>query len=180
MRILREECTGLIVDIQERLYPAISGKEELLSKCIRMIEGLKILNIPTLFTQQYTRGLGPTLPAISTLVSPFTCIEKRSFSCLDEPAFAELLETTGRKNVLILGIEAHVCILQTAVDLQERGYCPVVISDCISSRSSEEKATAINRFLQEGIRVSTTESILFELTRSSDAAEFKAISMLIK
>jgi nicotinamidase-related amidase len=99
---------------------------------------------------------------------------------MDEPVFALHLGNSGKTNVIIGGIESHVCVLQTAVDLRENGYDPIVIADCISSRNPEEKQIALNRFLLEGIRVSTTESILFELTRSAGTTEFKAISKLVK
>jgi len=180
MRIERENCIGLIIDIQERLFPVMEGKESLLVNCIRLIEGLRILGIPMSVTQQYTKGLGGTVNEISSLFTAFSPIEKNTFSCLDEPVFAFHLGNSGKTNVLICGIESHVCVLQTAVDLKESGYHPIVIADCISSRNPEEKQIALNRFLLEGIRISTVESILFELTRSSGTEEFKAISKLIK
>ncbi len=180
MRILRENCTAIVVDIQERLFPVMAEGDALLANCRKLVEGLQILDIQTTVTQQYTRGLGDTISGISSLFSPFTYIEKSTFSCLDEPEYAGHLANTGKKVVLIGGIESHVCVPQTAIDLQERGYYPVVISDCVSSRNPEEKQIALQRFLTEGIRVSTTESILFELTRTAGAKEFKAISKLVK
>ncbi len=180
MRIKRENCTGLIIDIQEKLFPVIAEKETLLNRCKILLEGLNILGIPTVFTQQYTKGLGSTLFEITSLYPEFNYIEKSAFSCLDDPVYQSVLEVSGRNTIIIAGIESHVCVLQTAVDLQERGYFPVVISDCISSRHLNEKQIALNRFASEGIRVSTTESVLFELTRYSNVAEFKAISKIIK
>ena len=180
MRIKRENCTGLIIDIQEKLYPVIAEKERLLDNCKKLIEGLRILDIPIVCTQQYSKGLGATLSEISSLLQPFSFIEKNAFSCLDQPQYADLLDQSGKTNVLICGIESHVCVLQTAVDLQEKGYQPIVISDGISSRHLAEKQIALQRFSLEGIRVSTVESILFELTRSADSVEFKSISKLVK
>jgi hypothetical protein len=180
MRIKRENCTGLIIDIQEKLYPVMTEKDVLLTNCIKLLEGLSLLGIPTVFTQQYSKGLGATIPEISSLYKSFSHIEKMTFSCMDEPAYASYLEHSGKSNVLICGIESHVCVLQTALDLQENGYHPVVISDCISSRKLAEKQIALNRLNQEGIRISTVESILFELTRSAAASEFRAISKIVK
>lgn len=180
MRIKRENCTGLIIDIQEKLFPVIAEKEDLVAKCRILIEGLLILNIPVVATQQYTKGLGSTIPEISSLFDPFSFIEKASFSCFDEPAYLSSLEQSGKRNVLICGIESHVCVLQTAIDLMENGFQPIVISDCTSSRDLNEKQIALQRFALEGIHVSTAESILFELTRYSTAAEFRAISKLVK
>lgn len=180
MRIEREKSIGLIIDVQDRLFPVMDGKENLLDNCIRLIEGLQILGIPLTVTQQYTKGLGSTVNEISSLFSHFSPIEKNTFSCMDEPVFAVHLSNSGKTNVIICGIESHVCVLQTAVDLKENGYHPIVIADCIGSRNPEEKRIALNRFLLEGICVSTAESILFELTRSAGTAEFKAISKLVK
>ena len=180
MRIKRENCTGLVIDIQEKLYPVMAENELLKSNCIRLLKGLRILNVPIVYTQQYTKGLGATIEDISAFDPTFSYIEKLTFSCLDEPVFANYLENSGKLNVLICGIESHVCVLQTAIDLQEKGYHPVVISDCISSRNPSEKQVAMKRLCQEGIRISTVESILFELTRSADAKEFKDISKIIK
>lgn len=180
MRIEREKSMGLIIDIQERLIPVIHEKEKLLANCSILIQGLQILGIPLTVTQQYTKGLGNTVNEISSLFPNFGPIEKNSFSCLDEPAFAIHLSNSGKTSIIICGIESHVCILQTAVDLRDSGFHPIVIADCISSRNPEEKQIAMNRFLLEGIHISTTESILFELTRTSGTAEFKAISKLVK
>jgi nicotinamidase-related amidase len=180
MRIKRENCTGLVIDIQEKLFPVMAEKENLLSSCVKLLEGLGLLGIPTVFTQQYSRGLGQTIKEISALYPSFTYVEKSTFSCLDEPVYADYLQCSGKTNIVIAGIESHVCVLQTAVDLREKGYNPLVIADCISSRNLAEKQIALNRFMQEGIRVSTVESILFELTRSAATTEFKSISKIIK
>ena len=180
MRIKRENCTGLVIDIQEKLFPVMAEKEALATKCRVLIEGMLVLNIPVVVTQQYTKGLGSTIAEISSLFDPFNFIEKASFSCLDEPTYLSALEQSGKRNVLICGIESHVCVLQTAIDLMENGFQPIVISDSISSRDLNEKQIALRRFAFEGIRVSTVESILFELTRYSTAAEFRVISKLVK
>ena len=158
----------------------MADRELLLSNCLKLAEGLRILDIPIVITQQYTKGLGSTISELCDGFQPFRFIEKKSFSCLDEPNYIDWLQKSGKKNVLICGIESHVCVLQTAIDLQESGYHPIVLSDCTSSRNLEEKSIALNRFNAEGILVSTVESILFELTRSANAIEFKAISNIIK
>ncbi len=180
MRIKRENCIGLVIDIQEKLFPVMAENETLLANCKKLVEGLQILGIPIGITQQYTKGLGATISEISSLFVPFSFIEKKSFSCPDEPLFAHYLAESGKNNVLICGIESHVCVLQTALDLKENGYEPIVIVDCISSRHLFEKQIAVQRFNLEGIRISTVESILFELTRTADTPEFKSISKLVK
>ncbi|MGQ7871197.1 hydrolase [Sunxiuqinia sp. sy24] len=180
MRITRENTVGLVIDIQEKLVPAMAEKETLTANCKILIEGLQTLQIPLLVTQQYTKGLGETIPEISTLIPDFSPIEKRDFSCCDEIAVSEQLKAQAAKNVIICGIESHVCVLQTAIDLKESGYTPVVVMDCVSSRSLDDMDLAAERFRYEGILMTSYESILFELTRSAAAAEFRTISKLVK
>jgi nicotinamidase-related amidase len=180
MRILRENSVGLVIDIQERLVPAMEENEVLVENCSKLIQGLHILGLPLLVTQQYTKGLGETIDEIKSLIPDFQYIEKKDFSCSDEPAFAEKLALSGAKNVIICGIESHVCVLQTAIDLKEAGYNPVVAFDCVSSRSFDNIDLAAERFRYEGIMMTSMESILFELTRSAGAQGFKEISKLVK
>jgi len=180
MRITRENTIGLIVDIQERLVPAMAESETLVKNCKILVEGLQTLHIRLMATQQYTKGLGETISEISAIVPNFSPIEKRDFSCCDETSVREQLKLNGAHNVIICGIESHVCVLQTAIDLKEIGYNPVVVMDCVSSRSLDNVDLAAERFRYEGIMMTSYESILFELTRSSAAEEFRAISKLVK
>ena len=180
MRILRENTIGLVIDIQERLVPVMEESEQLVENCSKLIQGLQILGLPLLVTQQYTKGLGETIDEIKSLIPDFQYIEKKDFSCLDEPVFAEKLALSGAKNVIICGIESHVCVLQTALDLKASGYHPVVVFDCVSSRSFDNVDLAAERFRYEGIMMTSMESILFELTRSAGAPGFKEISKLVK
>ena len=180
MRITKENTIGLIIDIQERLFPVMFEKDKLLSNCKILVKGLSELNIPQVITQQYTKGLGDTLQEIKELLHNFEYIEKRNFSCCDELSVMEKLKQAGAKNIIICGIESHVCVLQTAVDLKEAGFNPIVVMDCISSRTKENIELAKERFRYEGILMTSYESILFELTRSSGATEFRAISKLVK
>jgi nicotinamidase-related amidase len=180
MRITKEFTTGLIIDIQERLFPAMFEKETLLKNCRILIQGLAELKIPFLITQQYTKGLGETVSEIKSIIPDFSFIEKRDFSCCDEPVAMQKLNETGTKNIIICGIESHVCVLQTAVDLKESGFNPIVVMDCVSSRTKENIEMAKERFRYEGIMMTSYESILFELTSSSAAPEFKTVSTLVK
>ena len=180
MRILRENSIGLVIDIQERLVPAMEESEVFVENSKMLIQGLQILGLPLLVTQQYTRGLGETIDEIKELISDFQYIEKKDFSCCDEPVFAEKLAASGAKNVIICGIESHVCVLQTAIDLKAAGYNPVVVFDCVSSRSFDSVDLAAERFRYEGIMMTSCESVLFELTRGAGAPEFKEISKLVK
>lgn len=180
MRIDRNQCAGLIIDIQERLFPHMDQKDEVLRKCLILMEGLKILDIPIYITEQYPRGLGPTLDAVSDTLDVLPAIEKTAFSCCDEPEFLKSLEKSDRNTLIICGIEAHVCVMQTAIDLLESGNKVVVVEDCVSSRNPDDKRVAVQRMRSEGAVIATCESILFELTRKSGTEEFKAISRLVK
>lgn len=180
MRIKPELSLGLIIDIQEKLFPHMDQYEALLKRCAILIEGLKILDIPLVLTEQYPRGLGATVPEISALYEQKPVIEKIAFSCCDEPALMQNALMQSRNTVIICGIEAHVCVLQTVIDLIESGYQPVVVKDCISSRKPEDKRVAVDRMREEGAVISTSESILLELARVAGTEEFKAISRLIK
>lgn len=180
MRIKKENTITLVVDVQERLYPVMHNRDNLVKNCVALLRGMNELKIPVWVTQQYTRGLGETLPEIKSVIDGFDPVEKREFSCCDEPLFRSRLEKEGVVNVIICGIESHVCVLQTAVDLKEGGYNPVVVMDCVSSRLQENIDLARERFRYEGIMMTSYESVLFELTRSSAADEFRAISRLVK
>lgn len=180
MRITRENTVGLVIDIQERLVPAMTEKETFVKNCKILIEGLQTFKLPILVTQQYTKGLGETIEEISSIINDFKPIEKRDFSCCDEATVADQLKLNGAHNVIICGIESHVCVLQTAIDLKESGFNPIVVMDCVSSRTLKSVDLAVERFRYEGIMMTSYESILFELTRSAAAAEFKAISKLVK
>jgi hypothetical protein len=180
MRILREEAVAVFVDIQERLLPHIHESDVILMNCIKMIEGLKILSVPVIITQQYTRGLGSTVPSIMQLFPDFRCIEKISFSCCEEQAFEKEITHLGKTDIILCGIESHVCVLQTCLDLLEAGKRPVVVEDCVSSRKPNDKYIAIERMRQEGARITTVESLLFELTRVAGNETFKSISGIVK
>ncbi len=180
MRILQKETAAVVVDLQERLLPHIYDGKKVLQNCIKLIEGLQILSLPVIVTQQYTKGLGQTDPAIIGKFSEFNYIEKTAFSCFEEPAFKEEVSIMGKKNIIICGIESHVCVLQTCLDLIDGGFTPVIVEDCVSSRNPDDKNVAIKRMRQEGSRITTLESLLFELTRSAGSELFKSISRLVK
>jgi nicotinamidase-related amidase len=131
-------------------------------------------------TEQYKKGLGETIEPIESLVSQCRHTEKIAFSCCDEPSFMEHLENSKKRSVIIAGIESHICVLQTAIDLKERGFEPIIVADCVGSRTDANKQIAMKRFCHEDIMVTSYESILFELCRYAGNDAFKAISKLVK
>lgn len=180
MRILTENTAGLVIDIQERLLPHIFEHEKILRNVEILLEGFSILDVPIIVTEQYRKGLGPTLNEVQDKILKFEPREKMTFSCCDDQAFVLEMEAVKRKNVVICGIETHVCVLQTSIDLLAKGYQPVVVEDCVSSRKENDKKIAIGRMRQEGAIITSYESILFELTRMSGTETFKSISKLVK
>lgn len=180
MRIKPKNVAGLVIDFQEKLYPSIHEHEKLSRNVPILLDGLKVLEIPIFVTEQYVKGLGPTVPEISRSIEGIDRIEKASFSCCDEPRFMLELANSGKDYVLVCGIESHVCVLQTVIDLKQHGYHPIVVEDCISSRKENDKKMALVRMQQEGVIITTYEAILFELLRYSGGDTFKAISKLVK
>lgn len=180
MRIITEDSIGLIIDMQERLYPHIHNHEQLTKNTAILIEGLKAVGVKILVTEQYVKGLGETIPPLKSLLEDINFIEKRAFSCCDEPLFYEELALNAPQTIIIAGIETHVCVLQTTIDLISNGYKPVIVEDCVGSRNPNDKAIAIQRMRQEGAMITSYESILFELLRYSGTEAFKKISKLVK
>lgn len=180
MRIEINMSVAVIVDVQERLFHYVQEHEHLAVNLITLIRGMQALKVPLLRTQQYTRGLGPTVRSVGEALDGVPVIEKISFSCCDEPAFMQALEATERRQVILAGIEAHVCILQTALDLSGGGYEPIVVWDCVSSRKEHDLVIALQRLQTEGIRVTTYESVLFELCRYAGNDPFREILSLVK
>jgi nicotinamidase-related amidase len=180
MRIKKNDTAAVIIDVQEKLFPLIYEHDIMAKNMSILIQGLKLLGVPLLVTQQYTKGLGGTVPQVSDVIGKFNHIEKMAFSCSGDEGFMSEFKKLNKKNVILAGIEAHVCVLQTTLDLLEAGYQPVVIEDCVSSRFLNNKTVAIERMRQMGALISTYESILFELTEESGTELFKGIVKLVK
>lgn len=179
MRILSEDTRCIVIDYQEKLLPAMAEKEALLKKTVTLLKGLRELEIPITMTTQYARGLGLNVKEICEAIGSDTYFDKKSFSAFEVPEVQKELEK-GRVNVIICGIEAHVCVLQTIMDLSEAGYQPILVEDCVSSRDLHDKEMAVKRAAMEGALITTMESLLFELTQGAASPHFKQISALIK
>lgn len=181
MRIKRENCAAVMIDVQSKLFPVIDDNDILEQNIIKLVKGLQVLGVPILVTQQYTRGIGETINSLKELFGDdFKHIEKAEFSCLDNVEFQAEFMGLSRDHLIIFGIESHVCVLQTVIDAVSMGYIPVLVEDCVSSRNPNDKTLAIVRAGYEGAIVTSAEALLFELTRVSGTEEFKAISKIIK
>ncbi|HHV10139.1 MAG TPA: isochorismatase family protein [Clostridiales bacterium] len=181
MRIIAEDTLALIVDFQERLVPAINNQEMLLHNTEILIKGLRALKVPMLVTQQYTKGIGMTVPVLADAIGEeFNYLDKITFSCAEDRAIYQKIKESGKGNIIICGIEAHICVLQTVVDLKAKGFNVILVEDCVGSRKESDRQVGIKRALQEGAVPTSYESILFELARVARTDVFKEISKLIK
>lgn len=190
LRLKKEDAVLVGIDLQERLIPAMKDGGEVTAAVVKLVKGCRILGVPVILTQQYTKGLGSTVTDVAaalteqigeeTAAAEFSHIEKTSFSAMGEPAFVEVLEKLGRKTVIIAGVEAHVCVQQTVIDLLEKGYTVFIANDCVSSRSSTDKKYSLRRMNGAGAVGTTCESILFELLKGAKEPGFKQISALVK
>jgi len=175
-----QNCCLIVVDLQGKLAQLMHDKDTLFKNIEILIKSAKILNIPILWCQQCPESLGPTIPQIAQLLSGIEPINKASFSCCGADQFRTKLTQLARKQILLCGIEAHVCIYQTTMDLIGQGYEVELICDAVSSRTAENKQAAMTKMTAAGARLTTTEMALFELLKTADHPQFKQIAKLIK
>ena len=177
----RDDSVLIVVDCQGKLVPAMHDAEKTVRNIGRLIDGARRLGVPVLATEQYPKGLGPTVPDLVVRLAPDTPrLPKMSFSAAADEAFFDALEETGREQALVVGVEAHICVLQTALDLAERGLSVQVASDAVSSRDPAHAANALARLAREGVGITNHESALFEWLSVAGTDDFKAISALIR
>ena len=170
----------LVIDVQEKLFHVMYQKEQLADNLQKLIKGIQVLEVPILVTEQYPQGLGPTIPEIAQLLADVKPYPKVNFSCGGDEAFFQALKLLRRKQVLIAGIESHICVYQTAVDLIAAGFEVYVVSDAVSSRSEQNKDTGVKMMLQSGAKLTGTEAALFELLKVAKGDKFKAINQIVK
>jgi len=183
MRIRRETTAALFVDLQERLIPVIDRGDEVVRRSVILLEGLKALGVPSVFLRQYPKGLGDIVPELRAAAGAYTPFDKLAYSAMGDEAIAgefQRLKDEGITTVLVCGVESHVCVLQSCIDLVAAGFQPVLVADCAGSRSVYDKKIGLKRAVQEGVLLTTAEAILFELCVVAGTEEFKAISKLVK
>ena len=171
----------LVVDIQEKLVPAMNSRVcgELIHHVELLLEGFEALGLPIIATEQYPKGLGSTISKLSAATRQ-ACIEKTSFSCCGDPDFLGALEKTGARQVLLVGMEAHVCVYQTALDLLDRGYAVHLVRDAICSRFKSDFETAVASAAAAGAVITSTETALFQLVGGAKHPGFKTVSQLAR
>lgn len=177
-----EETLLLVIDIQERLHNAMDPefKTAYIQNSGILIRTAAAFALPIVVSEQYPRGLGPTIPEIDALLKDTPRIEKLYFSCWREETVRSAIERTGRTIVIVIGIETHVCVLQTVMDLLQAGYHPVVATDAVCSRFASDRLTAIDAMAAAGAVAYSTESIAFMLLEQAGTPTFKQISPLFK
>ena len=179
--ILKKETSALlIIDLQERILPVIRNYETVLENTIKLIKGFKTLQLPIYFTEQYPKGLGQTSQIILNELEGYTAIHKMSFSCSGAGDLFDELRKKKLTQIVVCGVESHVCVQQTVLDLIANEFQVDVSADAISSRKEIDYEIALNRMRNHGAEITTTESILFELLEVCGTPEFKEISKIVK
>ncbi len=170
----------VIVDIQEKLARTMPDLNRVVKNTSKMIKAAKVMDVPIVVTEQYPDGLGKTLPELESLLMNAEPIDKNTFSCCLEDRFKNALSIESRSHILLVGMEAHICVLQTALDLIGLGYSVGVIVDAVCSYKQKDMDVAEARMKHEGALLLTVEMIIYELMRSSASAEFKELLPVLK
>lgn len=176
----KERTVMLLVDVQGQLAQLMYKKEDLFRQLEVMIQGMQVLGVPIIWMEQIPSKLGPTTEQIAALMKGQSPIDKFAFSCCGEPKFMDAFEAAGRNQVLITGIETHICVFQTGVDLMARGCEVQVVSDCVSSRTKENKKIGLRRLAAEGAKITSVEMAFFELMKAAQGDAFRQMVKLIK
>jgi nicotinamidase-related amidase len=183
MAIAREQAAMVVIDVQERLFPAMDAdhREEVMRNLKVLAAAARRLNVPVLVTEQYPKGLGHTLQELKeALPTGLEPIEKVAFSCWGVDTFRKRLTATGARQVILAGIEAHVCVLMSALDLLAAGHAVQVVADAVTSRTQANWRLAMAHLRQAGAVVTTTETVLFQLLRHADSDDFRELARLIR
>jgi nicotinamidase-related amidase len=176
----RAKAQLLLIDMQERLLPAMAAPERVLKNAIILAKAARALDLPITVSEQYPKGLGHTVAPLKAEIGNAPVDEKVEFSCWKNAALRERIKQQGRDQVIVAGIEAHVCVLQTAMDLKAAGYQVFAVADAMSSRAENSAELAFARMQQAGIAIVTTEMAIFELLGAAGTPDFKQLSGLIR
>jgi len=176
----RQEAVLVIVDIQERLATAMGERQKVIANCLHLITAAGLLRIPVLITEQYPKGLGPTVSEIKDALDSYHPIEKIAFNCCGEQRFLDELASVGKRKVILTGMETHVCVLQTCIGLLTDGHSVHVVRDAVCSRKTEDYDTGIEYMRNAGGVITCTETVLFQLLEKAGTEEFKILSKRIK
>lgn len=179
--LTRDDTALVLIDVQDRLAQAMSGKERLFDNLEKLVLGAVTLGLPVIWTEQAPGKLGPTIERLAGPLSQVTTpISKSSFSCCSDAGFMDRVLETSRSKFLLAGIEAHVCVYQTAFDMIGMGHIVSVVSDAVSSRAPENKAVALDRIRAAGALITSVEMALFEILKTANDEKFREVSRILK
>ncbi len=170
----------IVIDVQGKLAQLMYEKDRFFDNLQKIIKGAQVLEIPIIVTEQIPEKLGPTIPELANLFSDFRPIEKVSFSCGGNEDFIKALAASGRQQVLLTGMETHVCVYQTAMDLLHSGYEVHIVADAVSSRAADNKVIGLEKIKDAGAFITSTEMALFELLKVAEGTTFKQIIQIVK
>jgi nicotinamidase-related amidase len=176
MLLNRSNSLLLLVDVQEKLTPKILDNESMCNRCAWLLQLAKAMHVPILVSEQYPQGLGYTVESLRHHTPKEAPVEKVHFSCMQVPEYVKKLEAYQKNQLVLIGIEAHVCILQTALEMKDKGYEVFVVVDAVSSRHAIDLQYALKRMKHAGIQLITSEMVFFEWVRQAGTEEFKALS----
>ena len=175
-----ENSVVVVIDVQESLAPAINGLDDVLRANDLVLKTASELSVPVLITEQYPKGLGHTIERFKEFYNPENVFEKLSFSSVGCGSFMDALKKTGRRQVIITGIEAHVCVMQTVLQLLDERFDVFVVSDAVGSRTEDNKRLGLERMIRSGAEVVSSEMVMFEMLKKAGTPEFKTLSNLLK
>jgi nicotinamidase-related amidase len=178
--ISRTDAILVLIDMQERLAGAMAHRDAVVGASALLARVARALDVPVLVTRQYPRGLGESAPEITEAVGDHEPVDKVTFDCLREPAFRQRLEAIGRRQVALAGMEAHICVTQTALSLAAQGYEVHVVADAVCSRRDADCDVALERLRHAGVVVTTAESVIYEALGEAGTPEFRAVLELVK
>jgi len=178
--ILNKDSSALVVvDIQEKLVPAMKKRQMVYDNCSHLIELAKLIDLPIVLTEQYPKGLGPTVPEIKEVLPSYAPLEKVTFDCCKGEGFIDKIASLQKTHIILTGMETHICVLQTCLSLLKEGYFVHLVSDAVCSRKKDDFRTGVE-IMRDGAVINCTETVLFQLLEKAGSPEFKTISKRIK
>ncbi len=176
----QDDVALLVIDFQEKLLPKIEHQEAIVPVTLKLIEFCRGLDVPILWTEQYPKGIGPTVDPIKEKLEGVDALEKTEFGCMANEGFAKRLKASGKKQLLVTGIEAHICVMQTVLSALDEGLEVFVAQDAVGSRRSDDRAAGLHRMEKAGAEIVTSEMAMFEILRKAGTPEFKQAMPLFK
>lgn len=181
MELLNRENTGLLViDVQEKLMEVMGRKQRVIDNITKLLHLSKLFDLPVIVTEQYPKWLGPTLHEIKECLPAYEPINKFHFNCCDVDAFNDRLDSEGSKNLVVTGVESHICVFQTCVSMLEKGYKVHVPQDAVDSRTDENWRVGLELMNKEGVSITSTETVIYQILKKAGTKEFKKMLKLLK